>query len=102
MVTLDTRITTKIDLSSTRSLKKKDRFIAPTLDSIADSSYPLARPIFIYVSHEAVKRPELMTFVEFYMKNADKIARDVGYIPMSKVAYSKELSSFLSTVQPRG
>ena len=66
------------------ALKKEANFVAPTIDSIADSSYPLARPIFIYVSHESAKKPEVRAFVEFYMKNADKLAKEVGYIPMSQ------------------
>ena len=84
------------------ALKKEANFVAPTIDSIADSSYPLARPIFIYVSHESAKKPEVRAFVEFYMKNADKLAKEVGYIPMSRKDYAQRLESFKSSLKTKG
>jgi phosphate transport system substrate-binding protein len=84
------------------ALKKKTNYIPPTMNSIADSSYPLARPIFIYVSHKAAKRPAVAAFVEFYMQNADKLSKEVGYIPMSKKDYAKRLNTFKKAVSSKG
>lgn len=48
--------------------------------TIGSGSYkPLARPIFIYVSEAASKRPEVGAFVRFYLGQAAKLANEVGY-----------------------
>jgi len=54
-----------------------------------DGTYqPLSRPIFIYVNEKSAKeKPEVREFVEFYLKNAGKISKQVGYIPLPPKAY---------------
>lgn len=63
--------------------------VAPTFEAIADGTYkPLSRPLFIYVNAKALKdRPELREFVEFYLNNARKLVREVGYIPAADADY---------------
>jgi phosphate transport system substrate-binding protein len=62
--------------------------IAPSLETVMDGTYqPLARPIFIYVRTSALDRPEVAQFVEFYLTNAAKLVREVGYIPLPDRAY---------------
>jgi phosphate transport system substrate-binding protein len=63
--------------------------IAPGPDSIRTGTYqPLSRPIFIYVSSKATARPEVQRFVEFYLKNADGLAREVNYVGLGANAYT--------------
>lgn len=72
-------------------LKAKDIAIGPNLESIASGDYPLARPIYIYVSKKSAQRPEIDAFVKFYLENANAIVGEVGYVrlpnAMSKKAY---------------
>ncbi|OGW70928.1 MAG: protein sphX [Omnitrophica bacterium GWA2_41_15] len=69
--------------------------ISPSLGSVMDSTYqPLARPIFIYVSVKAAQKDEVKKFVEFYLKNAAELVREVGYIPLSSEAYEAALGRF--------
>jgi phosphate transport system substrate-binding protein len=49
---------------------------------------PLSRPLFIYVNKFRVKRAEVDSFVKFYLKNAGKLSREVGYIPLPDEAYT--------------
>ena len=49
---------------------------------------PLARPIFIYVSETALGKPEVKEFVDFYMKNAPKLVKEVKYVPLPASVYS--------------
>lgn len=57
--------------------------IGPSQKTIANGTYaPLSRPLFIYVSSRATKRAEVDGFVQFYLKNASKLAKEVGYIPL--------------------
>lgn len=67
--------------------------VEPTFDTIKDGSYaPLSRPIFIYVNNKSLEKPEVKSFVEFYLENAEAIVPEVGYIPLEADAYAKELA----------
>lgn len=78
--------------------------VVPTAESIKNGSYaPLARPVFIYVSDAAAKRPEVKAFVRFYLNHATVLVPDVGYVPLEEAQYKverKEFDSFAATVQP--
>lgn len=69
--------------------------VLPTSETIKDNSYaPLSRPVFIYVSSAAAKRPEVADFVTFYLTNAGKLVSDVGYIALPAETYQAELAKF--------
>jgi phosphate transport system substrate-binding protein len=62
--------------------------ILPSVVSVENGSYaPLSRPLFIYVSPEAAERPEVNSFVEFYLENAATLAGEVGYVPFPANVY---------------
>ena len=64
--------------------------VDPTEQTIADGSYkPLSRPLFVYVSKEALKRPEVNAFFKFYLDNVSKLVGDVGYIPLPTAQLEK-------------
>ena len=63
--------------------------IQPSADTIRDGTYqPLSRPIFIYVSAKADARPEVKKFVDYYIKNAEKLVREVNYVPLGDKIYA--------------
>ena len=63
--------------------------VAPSEKAVEDGTYvPLARPIFIYVSEKALEKPEVKEFVEFYMKNAPKLVKEVKYVPLPANIYA--------------
>lgn len=69
--------------------------ILPTFKTVAEGTYqPLSRPLFIYVRKDAAKRPEVRRFVEFYLRNAKELVKEVGYIPLSDKAYKLALRRF--------
>jgi phosphate transport system substrate-binding protein len=69
--------------------------VLPSIESVKSGSYsPLSRPIFIYVSSKAIVQPEVIEFVEFYLKNAGDLVADVGYIPLPKEEYAEQLKKF--------
>lgn len=53
---------------------------------------PLSRPIFIYVNKKSLERPEVRKFVDFYLKEGAKLAKEVKYIPLPADAYEKGLA----------
>ncbi len=63
--------------------------VGPSAKTVEDGTYqPLARPIFIYVSKKSLdSKPEVREFVDFYLKNASKLVKDVKYIALPPSAY---------------
>lgn len=70
-------------------VNSKGKAIEPSMDTVLNGSYePLARPIFIYVNEASMKKPEVKEFVEFYLKNASTLAKEVKYVPLPANAYT--------------
>ncbi|MCM2283127.1 MAG: PstS family phosphate ABC transporter substrate-binding protein [Bdellovibrionaceae bacterium] len=66
----------------------KMKAVLPSRQNVENGSYyPLSRPIFIYVSESAAKRPEVMNFASFFLKNGAKLVEAVKYIPLPAKAY---------------
>lgn len=73
--------------------------VLPSEKTVMDGTYtPLSRPIFIYVSKKAAERPEVKEFVEFYLKNAPKLVKQVKYIPLPERAYKLAEERFAKRV----
>ena len=61
-----------------------DGCVAPTSETVQSGDYkPLSRPLFIYPSEKALKRPEVKAFVEFYLENQEKITEQALFVPMT-------------------
>jgi phosphate transport system substrate-binding protein len=61
-----------------------DGCVLPTHETIADGSYPFARPLFIYVNLEAAIRPEIAAFVDLYLSEQGLASIDeTGYIRLA-------------------
>ena len=61
--------------------------VAPSPATIEAGTYPLSRPMFIYVNAEALRRPGVQRFVQFYIQQAATLAPRVGYVPLPASAY---------------
>ena len=62
--------------------------ILPSAETVESGTYaPLARPIFIYVSQKAAARPEVSAFIEFYLREAPSLVKEVGYISLPGDVY---------------
>jgi len=71
---------------------KTGKPVLPSLETVVDGSYqPLARPIFIYVNVKSLGRPEVREFVQYYMKHAEALIREVRYIPLPAKVYAVNL-----------
>ena len=67
--------------------------IEPDETTINDGSYsPLSRPLFIYVSVDALEREEVRAFVEFYLRTAADLAASVGYVGLPQQMYDDGLT----------
>jgi phosphate transport system substrate-binding protein len=64
--------------------------VAPSADSVNGGTYkPLARPLFIYPSKAALKRPEVAAFLRFYLDNVNKYVDETGYIEAQPAVLDK-------------
>ncbi|PCH78334.1 MAG: protein sphX [Flavobacteriaceae bacterium] len=73
--------------------------VKPTLETVSNGSYsPLSRPLFLYVNSTSVAAKEVVTFVEFYLKNAGELSKDVGYIPLPQEMYDTQIERFKAFV----
>lgn len=69
--------------------------IFPSAETVESGSYqPLSRPVFIYVNVKAAEKPEVKRFVEFYLKNAVLLVKEVNFFPLPPRAYSIMLEHF--------
>lgn len=63
--------------------------VMPSSETVENGSYqPLARPLFIYVNADALDRPEVQAFIDFYIDNAAALSGEVGYVALPDEAYA--------------
>ena len=75
--------------------------VVPSSKTVQDGTYsPLSRPLFVYPSAKALQRPEALAFVEFYVANADDIATQVLFVPLT-AAQKDTLAKQLDVLKQR-
>jgi len=70
--------------------------VAPTAETIADGTYPLSRPLFIYVNADkAAENPALAAFVDYYTGDAGYAAvADAGYVQMPEADFATAVAAW--------
>ncbi|HEX6813884.1 MAG TPA: PstS family phosphate ABC transporter substrate-binding protein [Planctomycetota bacterium] len=69
--------------------------VLPSTENVLKSVYnPLSRPLFIYVNRKSADKPEVKEFVEFFLKEAEKLTKEVKYLPLPAWAYQTGLNRF--------
>jgi phosphate transport system substrate-binding protein len=70
--------------------------VRPSTRTVQDGSYtPLSRPLFVYVKHDAAKRPAVAAFLRYLVANAGAIARAARFVPLTvaqRVTARRELA----------
>jgi phosphate transport system substrate-binding protein len=61
-----------------------DGCVAPTSETVADASYPISRPLFVYVNNaKADENPAVSAFVDYYLSDEGYAAvTDEGYVAL--------------------
>lgn len=65
--------------------------VDPTYDTIADGSYPISRPLYIYVNKaQAAAKPEVAAFVDYYLTDGvvQSVLQTVPYVALSADAFT--------------
>ncbi len=64
--------------------------VGPSRETIENGTYtPLSRPMYIYVRRDALARPEVAAFIDFYLDNAEALIPETGYVPLSPADYDR-------------
>jgi phosphate transport system substrate-binding protein len=67
--------------------------VAPSDETVRDATYPLSRPLYVYVSDKALARPRVLNFLRFYMEEADTLVAEIGYTPLQDEQYAANLAA---------
>ena len=74
--------------------EKLGKAVAPSGETVVNGTYqPLSRPIFIYVNVKSAQKPEVREFVQYFNKEADKLVKEVKYVPLPAKAYAYNLDT---------
>jgi len=70
-----------------------DGCVGPTPETIADGSYPIARPLFIYVNKaKAEEKPALSAYVDYYLSDEGLANVDqAGYVRLAEYGPVREI-----------
>ncbi len=70
--------------------------VLPSAETVKDGTYqPLSRPIFIYVNATAAAfKPEVKSFINFYLENAPELVKEVKYVPLTAEDYAAVKTHF--------
>jgi phosphate transport system substrate-binding protein len=70
--------------------------VRPSTRTVQDGTYsPLSRPLFVYVKHDAARRPAVAAFLRYLVANAGAIARAARFVPLTaaqRTAAKRELA----------
>lgn len=59
--------------------------VGPTPEATQEGSYnPLGRQLYIYPSAQALERPEVREFVNYFLDNVNDVAARAGFIPLTE------------------
>ncbi len=67
--------------------------VAPSVETAEAGEYPLARPLFIYVTKSSLQeKPQVKDFVTYYLENVNDVITDVGYISAPQEAIQESMN----------
>lgn len=73
--------------------------VEPSGATVEDGSYPLARPLFIYSDAGIMAdKPQVATFIDFYLTHMTEIISEVGYFPASEEAIAQARATWLEAM----
>lgn len=59
--------------------------VKPSPETIENGTYhPLSRPLFLYVNKKSLKKPELVSFLQYYLADGQALVSDVGYVRLGQ------------------
>lgn len=73
--------------------------IEPTAETSESGDYPISRPLFLYSSNEILQeKPQVASFIWFYLNNVNNEILDVGYFPVSEERMEENLDTWNAAI----
>jgi phosphate binding protein len=73
--------------------------VEPTAETAESGEYPISRPLFLYTSEEILReKPQVASFILFYLENVGNEILDVGYFPVSEGKAQENLGTWNSAL----
>jgi phosphate transport system substrate-binding protein len=73
--------------------------VAPSAETAESGEYPISRPLFIYSSTEILQeKPQVASFIYFYLNNVADEILDVGYFPVSDGKAQENLDTWNAAI----
>ncbi len=67
-----------------------DGCVTPSTETVQSGDYkPLGRPLFIYPASNALGRPEVKAYLDYYIQNATEIAEQAQFVPLTSEQQSE-------------
>jgi phosphate transport system substrate-binding protein len=67
--------------------------VEPSSATVLDGTYtPLSRPLYVYVTNDALAREEVAEFMRFYLTEGAALSAEVGYVEASQDVYQEGLA----------
>lgn len=75
--------------------------VEPDEETVRTGAYsPLSRPLFLYVTLDDLRRPEIRAFLEFALDNAAVLIPPTGYLPLPAEDYDRIRERFVELAGP--
>lgn len=86
----------KNELKAFQIAGEDGKCVEPSPETIADSSYPISRPLYIYVNTTKMEEsPALEAFIELYLSERGlATASEAGYVELSKEEAAETVAAF--------
>ena len=73
--------------------------VAPTAETAESGDYPISRPLFIYSDPTIMQeKPQVASFILFYLNNVADEILDVGYFPVSEEKMQENLDAWNAAI----
>ena len=89
-------------ISPTKKLDESPApFVEPTVDTILNDEYkPLARPLFMYVNKDALKRPEVAEFLKYATsQESQHLVEKRGFVPLKETARAASVQTLETAIR---
>ena len=73
--------------------------IEPSLETVDNNTYPLARPLFLYSDKNIMQsKPQVAGFINFFLTHVNEEITDVGYFPASMEVLDQSKKNWLDAM----
>lgn len=64
---------------------EKQKCVKPSVAAVQNQDYnPFGRPLYLYAAYDEARSQPVSSFLAHYVENADRIARELGFIPLTE------------------